>query len=272
MKNKFIICLKKIIQISLAVYILICWLLFFLQEKIIFFPEKLDPSYTFNFEIDFSEINIPVDEDTSLHGLLFPVENSKWLIFYLHGNAGSLRSWWNVAKSYTDLQYDVFILDYRWYGKSSWNISSEEQLFTDAQISYDYIMQNYNYEEKNITILWYSLWSWIAAKLASTNNPKLLILQAPYYSMLDMMWHTYPFVPWFLLKYKLQTNNTIENISTPIVIFHGKDDRVIYHGSSLKLEQKLKKWDKLITLENQWHNGITYNQDYISEIKKLLNQ
>lgn len=81
----------------------------------------------------------------------------------------------------------------------------------------------------------------IAAKTAGENNPKMLILQAPYYSMSDMMRQSYPFVPNFLLKYKLQTYLFIQKITAPIVIFHGEQDEIIHYDSSLKLKNLLKE-------------------------------
>jgi pimeloyl-ACP methyl ester carboxylesterase len=41
------------------------------------------------------------------------------------------------CKTYTDLAYDVFLLDYRGYGKSDGSITSQEQLFEDLQIAYN---------------------------------------------------------------------------------------------------------------------------------------
>ena len=56
----------------------------------------------------------------------------------------------------------------------------------------------------------------------------------------------------------------------PVVIFHGNQDRVIYYDSSLKLKNEFKKSDTLITLNGQGHNGMTDNQMYKSEIKRIL--
>jgi predicted esterase len=56
----------------------------------------------------------------------------------------------------------------------------------------------------------------------------------------------------------------------PVVIFHGNQDEVIYYGSSLKLKDEFKSKVSLITLNRQGHNGITDNEEYKLEIKKLL--
>src|SRR5262249_43285281 len=128
------------------------------------------------------------------------------------------------------------------------------------------------YAEDKITVLGYSIGTGLATKTASANNPKMLILQAPYFSLTDMMRHTYPLVPTFLLKYKFQTNQFISNCKMPIVIFHGDRDEVIYYNSSLKLKKLMKASDRLITLRGQGNNGMTDNPEYKLEIEKILSE
>ena len=265
--KKFILTTLKILAV---VYIAVCILLFFLQEKIIFFPEKLDKNFKFQFSQKFEERNIRTADGTVLNAILFKADSSKGLIFYLHGNAGSLDSWGEVAKTYTNLGYDVFILDYRGYGKSEGSINGQEQIFSDVQIAYDQLKKNY--PEEKIIVLGYSIGTGPATKLASTNHPKLLILQAPYYSLTDMMRHNYPILPAFILKYKFETNEYLKSCSMPVIIFHGDADEVIYYGSSIKLKKQFKSQDRLITLKGQGHNGITENLEYKTEIQKVLTQ
>ena len=166
------------------------------------------------------------------------------------------------------MNYDVFILDYRGYGKSEGSIKSQRQLFQDIQTAYDDLINIYN--EDSVIVLGYSIGTGLASKIASENNPKLLILQAPYYNLKDVMRHLYPIIPRFILKFKLNTNKFITECKMPIVIFHGNQDEVIYYGSSLKLKELLKGKDTFITLTGQGHNGISDNQDYREEIQRIL--
>jgi pimeloyl-ACP methyl ester carboxylesterase len=258
----------RMLELLLFVYVLICLALYFFQEKLIFFPDKLDRNYKFSFSQPFEEVNIKTEDDNFLNGLLFKSEGAKGLIFYLHGNAGSLNNWGDVAKRYTDLNYDVFILDYPGYGKSEGTIKSQAQLFNDIQTAYTEMKKRFT--EDDIVVLGYSIGTGPAAKVASTNHPRLLILQAPYYNLTDMMRHTYPIVPTFLLKYKFQTNEYLKDCKMPVVIFHGNKDDVIYYGSSLKLKEEMKTGDTLIALTGQGHNGITDNPEYITAIKTIL--
>ena len=251
-----------------AIYVLVCILLYFFQEKLIFFPEKLGKEYLFQFDQTFEERNIKTTDGTILNGLLFKADSSKGVIFYLHGNGGSLSSWGDVAKTYTALNYDVFIFDYRGYGKSEGVINGENQLYGDIQTAYDELKKEYS--EDKMIVLGYSIGSGPASKVASDNKPKLLILQAPYYNLTDLMRNTYSIIPTFLLKYKFETNQHLKGCEMPVVIFHGDLDEVIYYGSSLKLKDEFKSKDKLITLIGQGHNGMTDNEDYRNQLKKVL--
>lgn len=266
MKTKKV--LLQTLKLLLIGYILICGSLFFFQEKLIFFPEKLYKNFKFPFTQKFDEINIQTKDHKLLHGVLFTSDRSKGLIFYLHGNAGSVNSWGEVALTYTRLNYDVFILDYRGYGKSEGSISSQEQLFEDIQTAYDELKKRY--KEDSIVVLGYSIGTGPATKIASVNHPRLLLLQAPYYSLVDMMKHTYPLIPAFLLKYKFETHRYMKNCKMPVIIFHGDQDEVIYYNSSIKLKKLMKETDELITLKDQRHNGITDNLEYITTIEKIL--
>jgi len=256
------------LQVLFIGYILICVFLYFFQEKLIFFPEKLARDYSFHFKQPFEEIDIPTADGDSLNGLLFTVDQSKGLIFYLHGNAGSLAGWGEIAGTYTALGYSVFFLDYRGFGKSQGKIKSRSQFLGDVQRAYD--LKKKRFDENATIILGYSIGSGPAAYLASENNPRKLILQAPYYSVSNMMRKRFPIIPTFLLKYNFQTFAYLKNCAMPVVIFHGDSDEVIDYHSSKKLEAEFKDRDTLITLKGQGHNGMSDNPHYQAALKILL--
>jgi alpha-beta hydrolase superfamily lysophospholipase len=251
-----------------GIYIVTVVFFIFTQEKFFFNPEKLQKDFKFNFPMEFKELNIKVADGATLNGIIFKADTSKGLVFYLHGNGGCLKEFGEIAKLYTDLKYDLFVLDYRGYGKSDGSIENQEQLFKDIQSAYDTIKSIY--DERNIIIYGYSLGSGLAAKLASTSNPRLLILQAPYYSYTDMFKHRCPVIPTFLVRYTIETDKYIRDCKMPIIIFHGDKDNVIYYKSSIKLKKLTKPGDKIIILPGQGHTNIIHNQEYLKELKKIL--
>ena len=282
--------LKKIILRTLAVlaglYVLLCVGLYFFQEKLIFFPTKLEQNHVFHFEKEFEEITVPTKDNLSLHGILFYSQNTdlvknkskKKLVFYLHGNVGQVQFWGDLADVYTERGYDLFILDYRGYGKSEGKIYSQEQFFNDVQTAYDFIRKEKNYEEENIIVVGYSVGTASAAMLASRNSPKALILQAPYFSLTDMTTRRFPFVPTFLLKYEFNTAEFLAKNKVPTTVFHGTTDRVIPYESSLMIKEYLYENSldgkvsgfEFVTLENQGHGGIHHNPVFLKKLNEIL--
>jgi len=258
----------KTLVIIAGLYVLICVLLYFAQEKLIFMAERLPANFVFRFNEPFQELPIKTNDGTVLSGLLFTANQSKGLIFYLHGNAGSLRGWGDVARTYLNQHYDVFLLDYRGYGKSGGTITNELQLQDDVQVAYDRMKERY--PEQKIVVLGYSLGTGLATKVASANHPRMLVLQAPYYSLVDMMKRLYPVIPTFILKYQFRNDLNIRDCAMPIVIFHGDEDNVIDCRSSIRLKALIKPMDTLILLKGQGHNGMTENNEYRKKIEDVL--
>ncbi|HSP11581.1 MAG TPA: alpha/beta fold hydrolase [Salegentibacter sp.] len=257
-------------SIILILYLLICILGYFLQEKMIFLPQTLPKDYSFKQYENVEERYLEMQDGKKLHALLFRAEDPKGLIFYLHGNAGSLEGWGSVAETFKALKYDVFIPDYRGYGKSESTIKSELQLHEDMQTLYDKIKEEY--PENQIVMLGHSIGSGMAARLAARNDPKLLILQAPPYSLPDLIKNTTPLqiFPSFLLRYKLETGKYVASAKMPVVVLHGDKDEIVYYGSSLKIQKHFKAEDSLITLKGLGHNNFLDTQIYKTEIRKIL--
>jgi len=250
-----------------VVYILIVSYVYFNQVGMVFQSARLPKDFKFDYQQKFEELNIKSFDGINLNGLLFKSENSKGLIFYLHGNAGTLETWGKIAKVYTELDYDIFILDYRSFGKSDGEIENEEQLNKDISIVYSKLCSRYS--QNKIIITGYSIGSGLATILASKNKPKALILQAPYYSFSELSSSRVPFFPNFMKKFSLETNDYLPKIKVPIYIFHGIEDQLIPVKNSVRLN-KLLKGGNLFLLKNQDHIGINENEDFQNQLKIIL--
>lgn len=263
--------ITSILLIALVLYVVGCCFLYFKQETLLFYPEKLPIGYHFHFPGEYREHPITAPDGTRLSGLLFKAQASKGLVFFLHGNGGSLAGWGAVAAIYTELGYDVFLLDYRGYGKSQGRISSQAQLLGDVETAYSQMKAEYS--EQSIIIAGYSVGTGPAAWLAARHRPRLLLLHAPYYSLADMAAHTirlWPILPGWLLRYPLPTNKFVQQVSAPVVLFHGDQDEVIPYNSSLRLKALLKPGDQLIPISGAGHNGLLDSPQYQQAIGRLL--
>jgi uncharacterized protein len=124
--------------------------------------------------------------------------------------------------------------------------------------------------EEKIVVLGYSIGTGPAVQVAQANNPRLLILQSPYYSLKEIAKKTLPIIPAFLLKYPLRTHEYLPKCKMPVVLFHGTEDQVIPYNSSVRLKQLFKPGDTLITLPGQTHNGMTWSLQYQAAVKEVL--
>ncbi|HQF47394.1 MAG TPA: alpha/beta fold hydrolase [Flavobacterium alvei] len=251
-----------------GIYLLYVGYVYCNQGELIFVANKLPNDYKFEFKQDFEELNISSFDNKKLNGLLFKTPNPKGLVFYLHGNAGSLDTWGSIAENYTDLGYDIFILDYRGFGKSEGEIESQDQVFKDLTFAYNKLITKY--DRNKVVIIGYSIGTGLATYLASVEKPEKLILQAPYYNFIEFSSGRVPFVPDFLKKFKFETDKYIVKVKSPIYIFHGNKDQVISCENSIRLQKLLKPTDKVFILDNQDHLGINENSDFQDELKRIL--
>lgn len=255
----------------LIAYVLGCAWLYFEQESLLFHPQKLPASYQFRFPGRYAEWPVAAPDGTRLSGLLFKADSAKGVVFFLHGNGGSLADWGQLAAAYTSLNYDVFMLDYRGYGKSAGTISSQAQLLHDVEAAYQQVLTRY--AEHTVSIAGYSLGTGPATWLAARHQPKMLLLHAPYYSLADMAAHTikvWPLLPDFLLRYPLETNVFIKQVTVPVTLVHGDHDNLIPYNSSVRLQALCKPGGRLITIRGGGHNGLLATPQYRHFLRNIL--
>lgn len=237
-----------------------------LEEQL--FPGKKLQDSTFSFQGKFEEQFITTADHVKLNGILFKADKSKGLIFYLHGSNGAVDTWGKIANIYTDNGYDLFMLDYRGYGKSEGKVTNEELLYRDLQTVYDKLTQQY--PEDHIIIIGQSMGTALASTIASHNSPKMLILQAPYYSFQDWTQHVAPELDTSGIPFYFDNAAALQKVKCRTIIFHGDQDNAVYFDSSIKLSNFFKKQDKLIRLAKEGHNDFSKNKDYLHAIGGLL--
>jgi pimeloyl-ACP methyl ester carboxylesterase len=134
----------KIAVISLiSLYAIICGSLYFFQENIIFRPTVLSQNHIYKFSYPFQEIFLRAEDGGIVNAVLFKNESPKGVILYFHGNVGDLDRWGRITQYFANKNYDVLVMDYRTYGKSSGDLN-EAVLYSDGQMCYDYLKKNYN--------------------------------------------------------------------------------------------------------------------------------
>lgn len=253
------------IIIGLAVLSVLAYLL---QDRFIFKPEKLHREFRFKYDIPFRELFFDIAPGVSINGLHFYREAPKGLILYFHGNTRSIKGWAKYATDFYRYDYDVLLVDYRGFGKSTGK-RSEKEMLSDMQFVYDELLKQY--PEHHILVYGRSLGSGFASKIASDNKPRYLILDAPFYNFTRVVKRFLPFLPVrFLLMYRLRTDKWIRRVNCHTYIIHGTRDRLIPIRHSIELQQINPHKITLIRIHGGGHNNLPTFPEYHNFVRDIL--
>jgi uncharacterized protein len=249
-------------------YILVAVLAYFIQEKFIFKPEKLPQDFEYKYEAPFKEINFDIEAGVNINGLHFYVKEPKGLVLYFHGNSRSIKGWAKYAKDFYRYQYDVVLVDYRGFGKSTGK-RSEREMLKDMQVVYDTLAVTM--PEHHIVVYGRSMGSGFASKIASDNKPRYLILDAPYYSFIKVAERLMPILPHkWLLRYHLRTDRWIRHVNCHTYILHGTKDLLIPIKHSEQLMAIMPNKITLIKIVGGGHNNLPSFPEYHNFLRAIL--
>lgn len=228
----------RIAALCCVLYLVAMAWLWFRQEKLLFAPTVLAADYRLVTAPDIHELSIDVP-GAKLSALHLKLPNPKGVVFFLHGNGGSLENWFVNPELYRRANYDLFMVDYRGYGKSTGQIESEAQLRADVRAVWATVAPQYT--GRKVVVYGRSLGSGLAAGLSAEMGsaqrpPDLTVLVSPYTSMAALASDHYPWVPQALLRYPMRTDQLLGQVHSPLLLIHGAQDPLIAprHSETLK--------------------------------------
>ncbi len=256
--------LSALLPFLLFLYLLGYPLIYFFQPVLLFRNVPLDNSARFSFTYPFREVNFEPEPGAKLNALFFSTQaaQKRGVVLYFHGNADNLTRWGNYADRFLNRGYDVWMYDYRQFGKSKGEFD-EATFYHDAEFMYQQVLKQC--PENQIVLYGYSLGTGIATKVAADHNPRLLLLEAPYFSIPDVWWLHAPIYPYSkLMRYQFRTDKRITRVRCPMHFFHGTNDEVVPYKSSLKLARLLGREpaELITTIEGGQHRNLAEFIDY----------
>jgi len=260
-----------------AVYAAMVAFLWFRQESLMFYPVPLAPDYPLAREPDIHERTVEVD-GASLSVMQLRLPDPKGVVFFLHGNAGNLASWFSNAEFYRQANFDLVMPDYRGFGKSSGHIQSARQLRDDVRAVWNVFAPQY--AGRRVVLYGRSLGTALAAELAAElsaegRRPDLTVLVSPYSSIRALTAEYYPWVPSALVRYPLDTAQHLPAIAGPVLLVHGERDALIgvHHARRL---HALRPSARLLVVPGASHNDLhefpLYRQELLQALARLQAQ
>jgi len=260
------------IKIVLIVYAVIGTILYFIQDKLLFHPVAVEATTPYAFKQAHREVLIPLDQSSSFHIVQFTVPDSvkKGVVLYFHGNKTNISRYEKFAINFTRNNYEVWMIDYPGYGKST-GVLSESIVYEEALQMYQ--LARIQFKPNQIIIYGKSIGTGIAAQLASIRDCRHLILETPYYglaALINRYFWMYPVNK--MMHFKLPTYQYLEKVTSPLHIFHGTDDELIPYQQALNLKKLFKPTDELITIEKGKHNNLFDFAKANEQLDRILQQ
>ncbi len=216
----------KPLLILLAVCLIFFLYVRYLEDSSIFYPNRTILLTPADKGLSYEEVFIPTPEGIKICGWFFPNPEAQSTLLFLHGNAGNIGDRLNKITAFLHMGVNVFIIDYRGYGKSE-GVPSEEGIYQDAVAAYDYLINRGGESQKKIIAYGASLGGAVAIDLAAKRSLAALIVDSSFSSAADVSRVFYPFIPTFLLKTKMDSAGKIKNIFVPKLIIHSREDELI---------------------------------------------
>lgn len=260
-----------------GLYFLLCFFLIMWQTRMIFKPTKIIEKFPESGHNSYLELRLPVTKRNNIHGWWLPAQpqNNHKALLFLHGNSYNIGKNLFHAQRFIDMGFSVLIMDYRGYGYSDGGFPREHFVYEDAQVMYDYLLEEQGFLPEEIFVYGHSLGGAIAINLLQNNPAAGLIVEGTFTSMFDMVTHTkgYSFLPVnVLLHQRFESLRKIPDIKTPILFIHGLDDEMIPYQMSQTLHDAAIAPKQLFVVPGAGHNNVadTVGRQYDSQILNFV--
>ena len=262
---------KNIAYLLIAVIFILLYIRY-IEHRSLYFPMK-DIEFTPAIAgLAYDDIYIDTFDGERLNAWFIPGEDSIYTILFCHGNGGNISHRIDKLEILHELGFDIFIFDYRGYGKSSGR-PSEKGFYKDVQAAYDYLVDEKGYSPDRIIPYGESLGGSVAINLAAKEKIRALITESAFTSVRDVAKAVYPFLPSFLVSSEFDSVKRIRKVNVPKLIIHSKNDEIIPFSQSLKLFEVSKEPKKHLILMGSHNTCYQDSSDlYVSGIRDFLGQ
>jgi fermentation-respiration switch protein FrsA (DUF1100 family) len=262
-----------ILRIAAAAYIGAALFMYLYQSRLVFQPSRDLSATPKEAGLSYEEVSFRGADGTELCGWFVPVGNARASVLFCHGNGGNISDRLDTISVLHGMGLDVFIFDYRGYGKSQGK-PTEEGTYQDAEAAWKYLTEVRKVPPEKILIVGHSLGGPIAAHLASRHAPGALVLEGTFTSMGDLASHLYPWLPvrW-LLGFKYDTAKYIAGHKYPLLVVHSGEDKVVPFKFGRRLYEGTNEPKRFLEITGTHDEGFeTSGRVYTDGWKKFLDE
>ena len=229
------------------------------DRSFIYFPSRDIEVTPGDVGLDFEDVRFKAPDGVVLHGWFIAGGGDATLVWF-HGNGGNIgHRVGNIRELVARLQINIFIFDYRGYGRSEGS-PYEEGTYLDAEGAIAYVTSRDDVNQDKLVYFGRSLGCAVAAEMAIKYPPRALICESGFTSVRAMTKSVYPFLPGLqlLVTTKYDTLSKIAQLDIPVMVLHGDRDEIVPFSMSGELYDAAKGPKRFYTIEGAGHND-TYH-------------
>jgi pimeloyl-ACP methyl ester carboxylesterase len=244
--------IASIIKVLVAVAIALPLAMYFLQDRLIFYPQPVGDARRAEIAAGFpasKQIFVEAADGTRLHAWQFG--GGPDLVLYFGGNAEEVSGMLGeVTVAVPGASW--LLTDYRGYGASAGS-PSERHLVADAVSWYDYAVREL--KPARVFAFGRSLGSGVAVALAARRSLAGVILSTPYDSLAAVAQRYYPYLPvrW-LLRHRFDSIALAPRLEVPLLCLIAGRDEVIPPAHAERLYQAWGGPKRKLVLAGARHN------------------
>jgi alpha-beta hydrolase superfamily lysophospholipase len=182
------------------------------------------------FGLVYEDVSFTTQDDINLHAWLVPGDPHKPIVVFFHGNAANISYRVDILRYFNEMGFSVFIFDYRGFGKSGGQATSEEDLYIDSRSALNYLKSR-GWSASQMIYYGRSMGAAASLQMGLEFPPAVVVMEAPFTSMSEIAWHTapitYALIGWWSIRARFDNINKIEKLTTPVVFFQGDKDHIV---------------------------------------------
>ncbi|MBC2704095.1 alpha/beta hydrolase [Desulfobacula sp.] len=241
----------QVISFGIVCYSLILVVLYFFQDKLLFFP---GPTPFGNCpEMEQRNARAETVGDIRYY-LKTKSDPDSWIIIF-HGNAGNACDRVYFLDFLKEFNSNLVVFEYPGYGKDL--NTPGEAIFLKQALELIFHIKRKDQENLSVYLMGESLGTGVATWIATRTDIKGLILISPYTSIAQVGQHHYFWLPVkFLMKHKFLAHTWAGQTRTPAILFHGINDDIIPIHFARQQILNFKGEKELVEIKDCGHNDI----------------
>ncbi len=258
------------IVVALCAYVAICALLYFLQERLVFFPDRSLATDPRSLGLSFEELDLVTSDAVHLHGWYLPAEEPLGALVFCHGNAGNISHRLAAAQALHAMRLSVLLFDYRGYGKSEGS-PSEEGTYRDGEAAYEFLRSR-GFAPERIALYGESLGGAVAIELARRRKVACAVIESTFTSLPDMGAAIYRWLPVRLLaRIHYDNRAKVAALDVPLLLIHSPEDEIVpFRHAERLVEAAREPRQLLVTAGSHNSGGFLGREEWRARVREFL--